>query len=216
VDRDIDDPIVRHYVGYDWAGLTSQPAERVRFVVFDCETSGLDVERDELLSLSAVVVQNGVLDISDRLDLLFRAEHTGGRVSAPIHGILPRDLVSGSEVQTAVAAFLSFVRGAVLVGHHVGFDVAMVQKTTRKYWTVDVLNPRVDTARLYARLTRAAGHDDHLSGPSSLDDLMQNFGIPVRARHSASGDAFATAQAFLHLAAKAKSRGLTTVRQMTQ
>ncbi|MGF1509697.1 MAG: PolC-type DNA polymerase III [Myxococcota bacterium] len=211
---DHDEPIVRRYLHYDWSRLMDAPIERVRFVVFDCETSGLDVRQDQMLSLSAVGIHGGAISLGDRLDVLFRREDTGGAVAAQIHGILPRDLADGDDVQSAVLSFLSFCRGAVLVGHHVAFDVAMIEAVTEALWNVRLQNPRLDTAHLYQRVTSAAGSGQELDQAVSLDALLGTYGITSRGRHSASGDAYATALLLVRLLHLAGRRGLWTARQM--
>lgn len=203
------EPAVSRYVASDWKALHAMPLAEARFVVFDTETSGLDVAQDEVLSLSGVGVQEGRLRVRDHLDLLFLRDEVGGESSARIHGILPRDLVDGRDERSACLAFLDFIKGAVLVGHHVDFDVAVMNRMTVELFGLELSNPRIDTARLFNRVTGAAAEAER--APPSLDAMSRRLGLPVASRHSASGDAWTTATAFIVLLRRAEKRGLVRV-----
>jgi len=187
--------VVERYQRFDWASLGRQPVSHTRFVVFDCETTGLDTARDDILSLSAVVVQNGVLSVVEHLDLVFQRGATGAAASVKVHGILPRDLEGGKDEWSAALSFLDFARGAVLVGHHVGFDVSMVERLTTVLFSLRLKNPFVDTAALFRRLD--VGRAPPEAAQASLDEVVAALDIPSAPRHSASGDAFSTACAFM-------------------
>ncbi|MEM1024990.1 MAG: 3'-5' exonuclease [Myxococcota bacterium] len=203
------EPAVSRYVGADWKGLLNTNLSEARFVVFDTETSGLDVDQDDVLSLSGVGVEGGGLRVWDHLDLLFLRDDVGGEPSARIHGILPRDLADGRDERSACLAFLDFVKGAVLVGHHVDFDVAVMNRMTMDLFGLELVNPCIDTAHLFNRVTGAAGEVE--LAPPSLDAMSRRLGVSIASRHSASGDAWATALAFIVLLRRAEKRGLMRV-----
>lgn len=206
------EPAVSRYVASDWKRLSDQPLTKARCVVFDTETTGLDVERDEVLSLSGVGIEEERIRIWDHLDLIFLRDDVGGEPSARIHGILPRDLVGGRDERSACLAFLDFVRGAVLVGHHVDFDVAVMNRLSSTLFGLELCNPRIDTARLFNRIETAAA--DVSATPPSLDAMSRRLGLSTAARHSASGDAWTTALSFIVLLRRAKKRGLLRVRDL--
>ena len=55
------------------------PLEGARWVVIDCETSGLDAARDRLLSVGAVAVRDGVVDLQDFFEASDPAEQRRAR-----------------------------------------------------------------------------------------------------------------------------------------
>ena len=79
--------------------VDDRPLNQQRWVVLDLETSGLDLRRDQLLSIGAVVIEQGAIDFAQQFECtLHRADH---RVSASvlIHGIAPSEIANGVEVQ---------------------------------------------------------------------------------------------------------------------
>ncbi|MEM9696162.1 MAG: exonuclease domain-containing protein, partial [Myxococcota bacterium] len=126
----------------------STPIEEVRLVVFDTETTGLDIERSQLLTLGAVAVTGGTICLQDSFEqAICRAEIAPASVR--IHGLVPQDLRRGSSEEEAVAAFVEFVGSGVLVAHHAAFDVAMLERAMAG---VPLLNYALDTEVLARRL----------------------------------------------------------------
>jgi len=167
-----------------------------RFVVFDQETTGLNPERDRIISIGAV----GVLDEEIRLDDEFEAVIRVPVLTPAVvvHGITPEESQRGREEAEAVGAFLDFIGFAVLVGHHVGFDRAILRAAAARLGRA-VPNPALDTMRIALALRDAGKLDFDASGGFDLDVLCERFGIPPHDRHTAPGDAFLTAQIFIRL-----------------
>ena len=46
--------------------LDERPLHQQRLVILDLETSGLNMRRDQLLSIGAVVIDNGAIDFSQQ------------------------------------------------------------------------------------------------------------------------------------------------------
>jgi len=59
----------------------------MRWVVLDCESSGLDPERDRLLSLGAVAVREGRIDHADSFSAVLREAEASGPQNILVHGI---------------------------------------------------------------------------------------------------------------------------------
>ena len=192
------------------------PLHAVRFVVFDTETSGLDLTKNRLLSIAGVGVVGLEVRLDDRFDVMVEQTDVGGAEAAIIHGLIRRDLADGLREDLAAASFLAFAADSVLVAHHAAFDVRMLQKAIAPYRGVKVWNSCVDTAKLAQRVedgamssTRAHGAESRK--PYQLDSLVARYGIDVPERHTASGDALATALLLQRLLNKAKRRGIETL-----
>jgi len=212
LDPDLD-PRIRDYLALRFRPDRALPLAQASFVVLDTETSGLDVRRDRLLSLSAVSVRAGRIVLSDRVELTFAAASVGASEAAVVHQLVTADLHGGVDEREGVAAFLAFVRDRVLVGHHVGFDVAMIDRALARVGPVRLRNATLDTARLHRRLTTGGIASLTPDGPRplGLDALAEAYGLDLPLRHSSAGDALATAQVFLALLARAARRGITTL-----
>lgn len=187
--------------------------EEVRFVVFDAETTGLDPAQDRLLSLSAVGVRGGAVDLSDQLEVFVERRTVGGAPAAEIHGLITGDLFGGIDEAEAVLRFLAFVGADVLVAHHAGFDTQVITAALARLDAPALDNATVDTGHLARRLDHGpiSGAMDKVL---SLDELSARFGFEAEARHSAGGDALVTAYCFLALLAKARSRGIVTLDEL--
>lgn len=168
-----------------------------RFVAFDCETTGTDPERDAIVTIGAVSIQNAEIVLEDAFDAMIKMDHATS--SIVVHGITPAEAAEGVSPAEAVDAFLNYVGQSVLVGHHVGFDKRIVDRTAQKHLQRRLSNPALDTMRMTLALQEAGRLEAGEAGRFDLDGLCERFGIVPHDRHTASGDAFITAQIFLQL-----------------
>lgn len=185
-------------------------------MVFDTETTGLDLAKNRLLSIAGVAMNGGEVALDDTFDVMVAQTDVGGADAAVVHGLISKDLVGGLPADEAAARFLAFAGDAILVAHHAAFDVRMLQKAIAPYRGAKVWSPTVDTAQLARRVevgpmptNEAHGADDRES--YRLDSLVRRYGIEVPDRHTAAGDALATALLFQRLLKKAERRGIVTL-----
>ncbi len=189
------------------------PLEAVRFVVWDTETTGLDTKQDQLLSIGAVAVQGGAIQVADRFECLVHQEYQPTQEAISIHGILPQ-LESGSlEEKKALEAFVQFIGPHVLVGHHLQFDLLMVNTLFKDWLGGKLYNRHVDTEMLARRVHPPNAYGEG-GGRYSLDALCERYRIRPHDRHTAAGDAYLTAVLFLKLRDRLKRRGASTLRHL--
>lgn len=161
-----------------------------RFIVFDTETTGLDIKKDRILSIGTIGINNLILNVSDNFECyvkqdLFKSE------TVKIHGLLKNGNNKISE-EKAIIAFLNHIKDAVLVAHHAAFDVAMINQSLKRLKLPKLKNKMLDTNHLFQK-TKIDESKPHFS----LDDLSNKFKIPLHDRHTASGDAYITALIFV-------------------
>ena len=73
------------------------PEPRDEWVAIDCETTGLDVSRDQVVAIGAVRIAGNRVLTSQRLELLVRPERKLSAASVRVHMLRERDRsVSGS------------------------------------------------------------------------------------------------------------------------
>jgi len=193
-----------------WRGLPGvsekETLTQARFIVVDVETSGLDTRKDRLLSIGACVVEARRLHAGDNYETILRRDETSERENILIHGIGPQAQAAGQPPEQSLMGFLEFAGKYPLVAFHAGFDKAMLDRDLRETLGARLPNAWVDLAQLApalvpeARLPRAG-----------LDEWLGYFGLRAHARHRAVDDAFATAELFLVLLARAGARDLATV-----
>lgn len=178
-----------------WAAYKArfkEPLEK-SYVAFDCETTGLDPKKDRILSIGAVKFTSQRIFVSRCFEWFVQQDHPGSE-AIPIHGILPHTNHGQIEEQEAIIAFLKFIGNATLVGHHVKFDVAMINRALKHLGAGSLKNKLKDTNRIYKEK-----HHCSLEQNFSLDDLCSLYDINCSNRHTAMGDAFLTAQLFQRL-----------------
>lgn len=185
--------------------VAQTPLDRLTFVVFDTETTGLlPSEGDEIVQIAAVRIVNGRRVESEVFDTLVNPGRPIPAVSTAVHGISEAMVAEAPGIVEVGRRFHKFAEGAVLVAHNAPFDLEFLR---RKEGVIGLSfdHPVLDTVLLSAVVFgQSEGH--------SLDALTHRLGItiPEEARHTAIGDTVATADAFLKLLPALKARGLVT------
>jgi len=171
----------------------------VRWVVVDCESSGLDPARDRLLSIGAVAVREGRVVHADSFSAVLRQSSASEVPNILIHGIGADAQLGGRDPAATLEEFASFVAGGSPVAFHAPFDRALLERALPRWkrrW--------LDLARLAPALFPARA-----GTCKSLDDWLAAFAIANAARHDAAADAYATAQLLLVVLAEAERQGLS-------
>ena len=181
------------------------PAVAARWVVVDCETSGLDPERDRLLSLAALGVRDGRIALDDTFSVLVRQAHPTGHDNILVHGIGRERQAGGASAEAVVGAFRDFAGHSPRVAWRAGFDRVVISRALRSA-RLRGSGPWLDLAQLMPVLFPKRGGID-----TALEGWLASFGIAHPARHDALADAYASAQ-LLQIALKEAARqGFHTV-----
>lgn len=171
----------------------------LRFTVLDTELTGLDARRDDIISIGALHMQGGQIELGNAFQKLVKPRATLDGRTVVIHGITPSQLETMPSIGEVLASFLDYTKGTVLVGHCLSIDLAFLIRDARQSRRDPLRNAAVDTLSIYGWLRRRS--IDHpaftleLPAPS-LFDLAEAFEIDVEEAHSAIGDAYVTAQLF--------------------
>ncbi|WP_162416648.1 3'-5' exonuclease [Cyclobacterium roseum] len=187
----------------------SKPLSELAFLVLDTETTGLDVKKDHVLSYGSLQVIDSRIRISSSKEFYLKPKKRN-REAIKVHGLVQeRPYVSRERV---IRTFLEDARHQVLVGHHIGFDLAMLERVGKSLGLRKIKNPALDTYDLAVRLDRGRYYDPHTvpSKEYSLDHLCERYAIALDDRHTAAGDAFLTAQLLVKLLKVAEAKGIKT------
>lgn len=168
-----------------------------RFVVFDCETTGLNPEKDRILSIGAVVVEQNAIQVQQTFEYYIKQD-VFNKETVAIHGLRKDEIYQVTEEQ-AILDFLDYIQNAILVGHHVNFDIEMINQALKRLEAGKLKNDNMDTNAMYKKY-KYLQEDQN----SSLDELAKIFKIKSSDRHTAVGDAFITSQLFIKLYKKLK------------
>ncbi len=117
-----------------------------------------------------------------------------------MHGITRDEARAGLDEPEALERFLDYLRDGVIVGHHIGHDIGTLDAGYEREWGFQLKNRSLDTMDLTLHLERdGAFHGRPPIRHFTLDSLCEMCGVEPHDRHTASGDAFLTAQVFLRL-----------------
>ena len=182
----------------------STPLMALPAVVLDTETTGLDPRSARVIQIGAVRPRNGQVDPNDRFESLVDPEQPIPPGATAIHGLTDAH-VAGAPSFAAVAPNLAaFLGDSVVIGHTIAFDMAILARAHQRAglpWTA----PRTLDVRLLAGVAFANLRQD------DLDSLCTRLSVPITARHTATGDAMATAGVFLALVPLLRERGIRTL-----
>lgn len=184
--------------------LLTCPLRDLTFVVFDSETTGLDPKTDAVVQLGGVRVVNGKIVEGEEFDTLVNPNRPIPPSSTEVHKISD-DMVADAPLFGSVCRhFHQYCENAVIVAHNAPFDMAFLRRETKGAdFTYD--HPVLDTVHLSAVVF--GGSAEH-----TLDAICArlNIDIPELVRHSALGDALATAKALVAMIPILEARGLVT------
>jgi DNA polymerase-3 subunit epsilon len=193
-----------------WSGGRGVPLRAARWVVVDCETTGLDPARDALVAVGAVALRAGRIEAGEGFHAVVRpaaADAGHGAAAALVHGIGAEAQLAGRAPREALEAFNAFAAGALPVAFHAAFDAAVLRRAAVQAGAPAVAAPWLDLAQLAPALNPARR-------ARSLDEWLAVFGIPLQGRHDAMCDAFATAQLLQVLLAQAERQGVHDTRAL--
>src|SRR5512134_744732 len=101
---------------------TRNSHRRSRYVTVDVETTGLDMRRDRVLSIGAVSVERGMIDLSRCFEVVLRQPESSSRDNILVHRIGGQRQMAGEDPAEALVRFLEYVAYAPLVAFRAEFD----------------------------------------------------------------------------------------------
>jgi DNA polymerase III epsilon subunit family exonuclease len=181
------------------------PLQEIVFTVLDCETTGLHVGAgDRLIALGAVRVDGAVVRADDTFDALVNPGRHIPETSTEFHGITDAHVADAPGGPAVLADFAHYAADSVLVGHHLAFDLGFLAPPAEEAGvTLEPLS--LDTMLLSAVL------DPHPDARHGLDWVCAKLGVEVLGRHTALGDALATAEVLVRMIPLLAERGIRTL-----
>lgn len=184
-------------------------AKQVDYLVVDLEMTGLEAQRDKIVSMGWVAINNGVIAVDTAQHLYIKLAGSVGQ-SATIHQIRDVDLSHGLSEPEALKILLSACKNRVVVFHGAWLDYSFLSVASKAIYKIPFLLPVVDTLQLEKQNYLKAGH------PISAKDLRlaacrERYNLPFYPAHNALVDALATAELLLALLANKNKVPLSSV-----
>ena len=173
-------------------------------VAIDTETTGLDTRTARIVQMAAVAICGGKVAPNESRSLLVDPGSLIPPASTVIHGISDEMVVGKPGFAHAWAEIESFRDGRVIVGHSIGFDLAVLEREA-KLAGLEWETPRGLCIRMLGQIANPTLPDQ------SLDTLAGWLDIEVEGRHTALGDARAAAVIFVALIPHLAERGIRTL-----
>ncbi len=177
-----------------------QPIGETELVALDCETSGLDARRHDILSIGLMPFNLDGIKVAQRQHWLLRPPRGLTEASVAYHHITHSDTEQAPDFAAVLPTLLSQLTGKLVVVHYHPIEREFLDQAVRyrlnEPWRFPVIDTMAIEARRYrhhwrARLRQAIG-----LAPISirLNDSRARYGLPAYSGHQAVLDAIATAE----------------------
>jgi len=167
------------------------------YVCFDCETTGLNPKKDEIISIGAIIIKDNKILHSRKFERFCKTERPLDEESIKIHHIRECDIQNARDINEVIDEFLDFVGNRPCVGYYLEFDMAMVNRYIKPKLGINLPNKRFEvSAMYYDKMIKK-----YQSGNIDLrfDIIMNRLGLPRLGKHDAINDVIMTAMIFLKL-----------------
>lgn len=177
------------------------PPPDAEWVALDCETTGLDVHRDQIVSIGAVRITGSRLLTSQRLELLVRPERAMHADAVRVHRLRESDVAQGMDPEQAMRRLLEFIGSRPLVGYYLEFDVAMLNREIWPLLGVRLPQAKIEVSAMYYDFKNRQLPAHQRGGTIDLRfaTMMHDLGLPLRDAHDALNDAVMAGLAFVKL-----------------
>ena len=167
------------------------------YVAIDCETTGLNPKKDEIISLAAVLIKDKKILLSKSLYLKIKPKSEIQKESIKIHKIRACELLDALDTKEAIERFLYFIKNRPLVGYYLEFDINMINKYTKKFFGFKLPNEKIEVSGLYYDKKQKIIPQGYID--LRFDTILKDLNIPKFSAHNAFNDALMTAMMFLKL-----------------
>jgi len=172
-------------------------ATKDEYVCLDCETSGLNPRKDEILSIGAVHIKDNKILMRKTFNIFLKPSNKIDAESIKIHHIRAIDLENGMEPKDAILQLLEFIGSKPIVGYYIKFDVAIISRYTKKIIGINLPNETIEVSSMYYKTRKKSSDYEFID--LKFDTILKNLNIPALGKHDALNDAIMTSMMFLKL-----------------
>lgn len=186
--------ITKEYPEFWKSYLKKFNSKSTRFVVFTLETTGVNPEKDVILSIGAITLENNQIQVGKSFEIAVMQQNyfTENNLMAPV---LDSNLPKMNEVN-AIEAFVTYIENAVLVGHRINFDIEIINTALHKMGCGSLKNEALDIEIMHKKLI---DEDDKSFAISQLGKIYK---LPIPDNQTVTSDALLLSLLFLKLKTK--------------
>ena len=178
-------------------------------VIFDTETTGLDVMQDDIIQIAAIKVRRGEIVPGSEFNAVIRTEREIpamlGQEPNPMVEVYEKARTEGALLPAgeALRAFLDYVGGRPVLGHNVRFDCRILRQNLLRRLDGTRLEEHVGPVWDSLKLSRLL---EPRLRTYKLRSLLETFGLEGQNSHRADDDILATKSLVDHCARQARER----------
>ncbi|MCG2838655.1 3'-5' exonuclease [Photobacterium sp. WH77] len=166
-------------------------------VSVDCETTSLDPASAELVTIAATRIKANRILTSESLYLTLSPPDSLSAASVTIHKMRHQDLSHGLAPREALTLLLEFIGNRPLVGYHIRYDKAILDRYFKRLFGFALPNKLVEVSHLYhEQLERQLPNTCY---DLSLEAISRHLGLPHPERHDALQDSITAALIYVRL-----------------
>ncbi|WP_063661247.1 3'-5' exonuclease [Aliivibrio fischeri] len=166
-------------------------------VSIDCETTSLNPNHAELVSIAAIKIKNNRVLTSQTIHLKLTPPQSLNSDSIKIHQLRHQDLHHGLSEQQAMTQLLEFIGSRPIVGYHIRYDKKILDRACLRHFSHPLPNSLIEVSHIYhnklERLLPNAYYD------LSIEAISKHLELPQTERHDALEDAIAAALIYVRL-----------------
>jgi DNA polymerase III subunit epsilon len=162
-----------------------------KYVVISMETSGLDPEKDVIMSIAATSVIDNRIIIKDSFEIfVIHKRHTELDID--------NEFISVSKIEkvfenNAIETLLNYLSNSILIGHRVDFDIEMLNEALSRMKLGNIRNEAFDIEAMFNKIK------DTNDKKYSLEDMCKSLKINMSDRNSVADDAYTIGLLFLKM-----------------
>lgn len=175
---------------------TTSDCHQLHYLALDLETTGLDPERDEIISCGWVCLAGMNIDLTSARHRLVRPARAIPEQSAVIHRITDDQAAQGSGLAAVMEELLALLAGKVLIAHHARVELGFLDAACHRLYGGRFLASVVDTQFIAQRWFERRNQPLR-PGEMRLGNLRQRYNLPRYRAHDALSDALGAAELFM-------------------
>lgn len=171
------------------------------YVVFDLETTGFSPDKNRIIEIGAVKVEQG--QIIDRFSTFVNPETPIPFRIEELTSIKDDMVLDAPKIEEILPEFMEFCKGAIMVAHNADFDMSFIAKNCERQ-ELECTYTVIDTVALARILLPNLNR-------FKLDTVAKALGVSLDNHHRAVDDAACTADIFVKFIKMLKDRGMETL-----
>ena len=165
-----------------------------KYVVISMETSGLDTDKDVIMSIAATSIVENRIILKDSFEIYIK--HT-----TPLDISLDNEFITVSKVEkvseeVAIETLIEYLGNSIFIGHRIDFDIEMLNQMLSRLKLGKLKNEAYDIEAMFNKLS------DTNDKKYAMEEMSKFLNISISERNSVADDAYSIAILFLKLKSK--------------